>query len=66
MRTDSGVQVMTGEPVTVKPDDQLEAAWHDVCARLSPSTMLDAGKVVGVISVGDVVKDIIQIGARRG
>ena len=31
-------QVMTGGPVTVKPDDQLEGCMAIMAARLSPST----------------------------
>src|ERR1700710_2700349 len=54
-------QVMTGNPVTVKPDDRLEGCMAMMAAcgfRHLP--VLDAGKVVGVISIGDVVKDIIR------
>ena len=60
-------QVMTGDPVTVKPDDQLEGCMAMMAARgFRHLPVLDAGKVVGVISIGDVVKDIIRIGAQRG
>ena len=54
-------QVMTGNPVTVKPDDQLQgcmAMMADRSFRHLP--VLDGGKVVGVISIGDVVKEIIR------
>jgi predicted transcriptional regulator len=38
-------QVMTGDPVTVKPDDQLEGCMtNDGCARLSPSTSAGRGQ----------------------
>ena len=39
-------QVMTGDPVTVKPDDQLEAHSMaiDGCARFSPSTRAGRGQ----------------------
>ena len=54
-------QVMTGDPVTVKPDDQLEGCMAMMSARgFRHLPVLDAGKVVGVISIGDVVKDIIR------
>src|ERR1700751_4654189 len=54
-------QVMTGDPVTVKPDDQLEGCMSMMSARgFRHLPVLDAGKVVGVISIGDVVKNIIR------
>ncbi len=54
-------QVMTGAPVTVKPDDQLQNCMAMMSARgFRHLPVLDAGKVVGVISIGDVVKDIIR------
>ena len=54
-------QVMTGDPVTVKPDDQVEGCMAIMTARgFRHLPVLDAGKIVGVISIGDVVKDIIH------
>ena len=54
-------QVMTGDPVTVKPDDQVEGCMAIMTERgFRHLPVLDAGKIVGVISIGDVVKDIIQ------
>ena len=54
-------QVMTGNPVTVKPDDPLQGCMALMAARgFRHLPVLDAGKVVGVISIGDVVKDIIR------
>ncbi len=54
-------QVMTGNPVTVKPDAPLEGCMVMMSARgFRHLPVLDAGKVVGVISIGDVVKDIIR------
>ena len=54
-------QVMTRDAVTVKPDDQVESCMAVMTARgFRHLPVLDAGKVVGVISIGDVVKDIIQ------
>src|SRR5215468_10219954 len=44
-------QVMTVDPVTVKPDDQLEGCMAMMAARgFRHLPVLDAGKVVGVIS----------------
>jgi CBS domain-containing protein len=52
---------MTGNPVTVKPDDPLQGCMAVMSARsFRHLPVLDAGKVVGVISIGDVVKDIIR------
>ena len=54
-------QVMTGNPVTVKPDDQLKDCMAMMAERsFRHLPVLDAGKVVGVISIGDVVKNIIR------
>jgi predicted transcriptional regulator len=54
-------QVMTGNPVTVKPDDPLEGCMAMMVARrFRHLPVLDAGKVVGVISIGDVFKNIIR------
>jgi len=54
-------QVMTGKPVTVKPDDPLDGCMAMMARRgFRHLPVLDAGKVVGVISIGDVVKNIIR------
>jgi CBS domain-containing protein len=54
-------QVMTGKPVTVKPDDSVESCMAMMAVRgFRHLPVLDAGKVVGVISIGDVVKDTIR------
>jgi CBS domain-containing protein len=54
-------QVMTGNPVTVVPDDQLEGCMALMAERgFRHLPVLDAGRVVGVISIGDVVKHIIR------
>src|SRR5690349_7673270 len=54
-------QVMTRNPVTVKPDDPLESCMVMMSARgFRHLPVLDGGKVVGVISIGDVVKDTIR------
>jgi len=54
-------QVMTGNPVTVRPDDPLDGCMAMMAERgFRHLPVLDAGKVVGVISIGDVVKNIIR------
>ncbi len=54
-------QVMTGNPVTIKPDDRVAGCMALMAERgFRHLPVLDAGKVVGVISIGDVVKDIIR------
>ena len=54
-------RVMTRDPVTVKPDDRLDSCMAMMSTRgFRHLPVLDAGKVVGVISIGDVVKDIIR------
>jgi CBS domain-containing protein len=54
-------QVMTGKPVTVRPDDPLDGCMAMMAERgFRHLPVLDAGKVVGVISIGDVVKNIIR------
>jgi CBS domain-containing protein len=54
-------QVMTPNPVTVKPDDPLDGCMAMMSARgFRHLPVMDAGKVVGVISIGDVVKDTIR------
>ena len=52
---------MTSDPVTVKPGDQVDGCMAVMTTRgFRHLPVLDAGKVVGVISIGDVVKEIIQ------
>ena len=54
-------QVMTRNPVTVRRDDPLDGCMAVMAARgFRHLPVLDAGKVVGVISIGDVVKNIIR------
>ena len=54
-------QVMTGNPVTVKPGDPLDGCMAMMADRgFRHLPVLDAGKVVGVISIGDVVKNTIR------
>jgi CBS domain-containing protein len=54
-------QVMTRNPVTVAPHDGLEGCMTMMAARgFRHLPVLDAGRIVGVISIGDVVKEIIR------
>ena len=54
-------QVMTPNPVTVKLDDPLDGCMAMMSERgFRHLPVMDAGKVVGVISIGDVVKDTIR------
>ena len=54
-------QVMTGNPMTVKPDDPLDGCMAMMAERgYRHLPVLDAGKVVGVISMGEVVKNTIR------
>ena len=59
---------MTSNPVTVKPDDPLQGCMALMAGRgFRHLPVLDAGKVVGVISIGDVVKEMIRgVGAQCG
>ncbi len=54
-------QVMTANPVTVTPADKIEGCMTLMSSRgFRHLPVLDAGKVVGVISIGDVVKYVIR------
>jgi len=53
-------QVMTGNPVTVEPKDKLEICMSMMAARrFRHLPVLEEGKVIGVISIGDIVKEVI-------
>jgi hypothetical protein len=53
-------QVMTGNPVTVDPKDKLEICMSMMATRrFRHLPVLEEGKVVGVISIGDIVKEVI-------
>ena len=54
-------EVMTRDPMTVKLTDPLEACMGLMANRgFRHLPVLEAGRVVGVVSVGDVVKDSIR------
>jgi CBS domain-containing protein len=54
--------VMTAKPMTVKPGDSLEACMGVMASRnFRHLPVVEAGRLVGVISIGDVVKDNIRL-----
>ncbi len=54
-------QVMTANPVTVKPDDPLDGCMVMMAERkFRHLPVVEAGKVVGVISIGDLVRAVIE------
>jgi CBS domain-containing protein len=54
-------QVMTSKPMTVKLTDRVDACMGLMVSKgFRHLPVLDSGKVVGVISIGDVVKDVIR------
>jgi CBS domain-containing protein len=61
-------EVMTADPVSVKLDDPIEACTGLMASRnFRHLPVVEAGRVVGVISIGDVVKDSIrQMGQQIG
>ncbi len=53
--------VMTADPMTVKPEDPLEACMGVMANRnIRHLPVVDRSQVVGVISIGDIVKDMIR------
>ena len=53
--------IMTVNPMTVKLSDPIEACMGLMASRnFRHLPVLEAGKVVGVVSIGDVVKDNIR------
>jgi CBS domain-containing protein len=61
-------EVMTADPVTVKLEDPIEACTGLMASRnFRHLPVVQTGMVVGVISIGDVVKDSIrQMGQQIG
>ena len=61
-------EVMTANPVSVKLDDPIEACTGLMASRnFRHLPVVESGRVVGVISIGDVVKDNIrQMGQQIG
>lgn len=54
-------EVMTRDPATVKPEDSLEACMGLMASRnYRHLPVVDNGKLVGIVSIGDMVKNIIR------
>ena len=54
-------EIMTANPMTVKPDDHLESCMGLMANRnFRHLPVMDGDKVVGVVSIGDLVKDVIR------
>ncbi|MEN9725885.1 MAG: hypothetical protein RL434_251 [Pseudomonadota bacterium] len=54
-------EVMTRDPATVKPEDPLEACMGLMANRnYRHLPVVENGKVVGVVSIGDMVKNVIR------
>lgn len=54
-------QMMTVEVITCTPDDSLEKLMQEMTARrFRHLPVLEAGRVVGIISIGDVVKHRLE------
>ena len=53
--------IMTQNPVTVSPEDLLENCMYMMVTRgFRHLPVLNAGKLIGVISIGDLVKEVIR------
>jgi CBS domain-containing protein len=53
--------IMTKNPVTVSLADQLDTCMNTMASRnLRHLPVVEAGKVMGMVSIGDIVKDIIR------
>jgi CBS domain-containing protein len=53
--------VMTAAPVTVAPQDSLDHCMREMTTRsIRHLPVLSGGAVVGMISIGDIVKDIMR------
>jgi CBS domain-containing protein len=54
-------EVMTTELITVKPDDSVNHCMSLMTEkRIRHLPVIEDGKLVGIVSIGDVVKDIIE------
>jgi len=53
-------QVMSSDPITVEPSQKIEICMSLMAARrFRHLPVLEAGKIIGVISIGDIVKEVI-------
>jgi len=53
--------IMTKDPVTVALGDELGSCMNTMASRnIRHLPVVDGGKVLGMVSVGDIVKDIIR------
>jgi CBS domain-containing protein len=53
--------IMTKDPVTVRLTDELDKCMNTMASRnIRHLPVLEGAKVVGMVSVGDIVKDIIR------
>ena len=53
--------IMTKDPVTVAMADELDKCMNTMANRnIRHLPVVDNGKVVGMVSIGDIVKDIIR------
>ncbi len=53
--------IMTKDPVTVPPTDELDKCMNTMASRnIRHLPVVSNGKVMGMVSVGDIVKDIIR------
>ncbi|WP_411832834.1 CBS domain-containing protein [Pseudoxanthomonas mexicana] len=63
-RSSAGTQVreiMTADVITVGPDDTVDRCMQVVTGhRIRHLPVVDAGTVIGVISIGDLVKAVIE------
>jgi CBS domain-containing protein len=61
-RTTSIRKIMTPNPLTVRPDNTLEDCMGIMMQKhIRHLPVMDDNKVVGVVSIGDIVKNIIEL-----
>lgn len=54
-------EVMTGELITIAPDDSVNECMEIMTdKRVRHLPVMESGRLSGIISIGDVVKDIIE------
>jgi CBS domain-containing protein len=61
-RTTSIRKIMTPNPITVRPDNTLEECMGIMMQKhIRHLPVMENEKVVGVVSIGDIVKNIIEL-----